>query len=55
MPVNRVRDFEKEFTQTMQTRHPEALKGLKAGKLDDTIIGAIRQVAKDLSAQYATK
>ena len=55
VPVNRVREFEKEFTQTMQSRHPEVLQSLKAGKLDDTITGAIRQVAKDLSASYASK
>ena len=54
VPVEKVRQFEKEFTQTMQTRHPEELKALKAGKLDDTITGAIRQVAKDLSAQYSS-
>ncbi|OWP61825.1 F0F1 ATP synthase subunit alpha [Hymenobacter amundsenii] len=54
VPVDKVRQFEKEFTQTMQTRHPEELKALKAGKLDDTITGAIRQVAKDLSAQYSS-
>ncbi|RYU78904.1 F0F1 ATP synthase subunit alpha [Hymenobacter persicinus] len=55
VPVNKVREFETEFRQVMQTRHPEALKSLKAGKLDDEITGAIRQVAKDLSAVYASK
>ncbi|QNH61955.1 F0F1 ATP synthase subunit alpha [Hymenobacter sediminicola] len=55
VPVNKVREFEKEFVQVLTNRHPEVLQGLKAGKLDDTITGAIRQVAKDLSAVYATK
>jgi F-type H+/Na+-transporting ATPase subunit alpha len=55
VPVNKVREFEKEFVQVLNTRHPEVLQGLKAGKLDDTITGAIRQVAKDLSAVYASK
>jgi F-type H+-transporting ATPase subunit alpha len=53
VPVEKVRAFETEFRQVMQTRHPEALQSLKAGKLDDSITNAIRQVAKDLSASYA--
>ncbi|GAB3827981.1 F0F1 ATP synthase subunit alpha [Hymenobacter jeollabukensis] len=55
IPVNRVREFEKEFTQVMNTRHADVLAGLKAGKLDDTITGTIRQVINDLSASYAAK
>jgi F-type H+-transporting ATPase subunit alpha len=55
VPVDKVRAFETEFRQVMQSRHPEVLKSLKAGKLDDEITGAIRQVAKDLSAVYASK
>ncbi|PJJ48641.1 F0F1 ATP synthase subunit alpha [Hymenobacter chitinivorans] len=55
VPVDKVRAFETEFRQVMQSRHPEELKALKAGKLDDNITGAIRQVAKDLSAVYASK
>ena len=53
VPVDRVREFEKEFVQIMASRHPDALKALKAGKLDDSITGAIRQVANDLSASYS--
>ncbi|WP_324672627.1 F0F1 ATP synthase subunit alpha [Hymenobacter sp. GOD-10R] len=53
VPVDKVRTFETEFRQVMQSRHPEELKALKAGKLDDNITNAIRQVAKDLSAAYA--
>jgi F-type H+-transporting ATPase subunit alpha len=53
VPVNRVREFEKEFTQTLNARHPDALKALKAGKLDDAVTGALRQTAKDVAANYA--
>ena len=53
VPVNRVREFEKEFTQTLNARHPDALKALKAGKLDDSVTGALRQTAKDVAANYA--
>jgi F-type H+-transporting ATPase subunit alpha len=54
VPVNRVREFEKEFGQVMNTRHPEVLQALKAGKLEDAGTTAIRQVAKDVSANYAS-
>jgi len=53
VPVNRVREFEKEFGQVLNARHPEVLKALKAGKLEDSATTAIRQVAKDVSASYA--
>ena len=53
VPVKRVREFEKEYTQTMASRYPEVLKALKAGKLEDTGIKAMREVAKDVSARYA--
>jgi len=55
VPVNRVREFEKEFTQTLNARFPDALKALKAGKLDDAVTGALRQTAKDVAANYAAK
>ncbi len=55
VPVNRVREFEAEFRQVMNARNPDVLKALKAGKLDDSVTGAIRQTAKDVAAGYAAK
>ncbi|MGI4739038.1 MAG: F0F1 ATP synthase subunit alpha [Janthinobacterium lividum] len=55
VPVNRVREFEAEFRQVMNARNPEVLNALKAGKLDDSVTGAIRQTAKDVAASYAAK
>jgi F-type H+-transporting ATPase subunit alpha len=55
VPVNRVREFEAEFRQVMNARNPDVLKALKAGKLDDSVTGAIRQTAKDVAANYAAK
>ncbi|HEX8658813.1 MAG TPA: F0F1 ATP synthase subunit alpha, partial [Hymenobacter sp.] len=54
VPVNRVREFEKEFGQVMNSRYPDVLKALKAGKLEDSATKAIREVAKDVSASYAS-
>ncbi len=52
VPINRVREFEAEFTTQLELRHPEVLAGLKAGKLDDSITGVLETVAKELAANY---
>jgi F-type H+-transporting ATPase subunit alpha len=52
VPVNKVKAFEAEFIQQLEQRHPEVLQGLKAGKLDDTITGALETVAKELGDKY---
>ena len=51
VPVEKVREFEKEFLMVMRTSQKAALNALKAGKLDDAIAG-IEQVAKEVSAKY---
>ncbi|QJD95620.1 F0F1 ATP synthase subunit alpha [Mucilaginibacter robiniae] len=52
VPVNKVREFEVEFTTQMELRHPETLAALKAGKFDDQITGVLESVAKELSGKY---
>ena len=52
VPVNKVKDFETEFIQQLEQRHPEVLQGLKAGKLDDSITTVLETVAKELSGKY---
>ncbi|MVN20313.1 F0F1 ATP synthase subunit alpha [Mucilaginibacter arboris] len=52
VPVNRVREFEAEFTSQLELRHPEVLAALKAGKLDDATTSVLETVAKELSANY---
>ncbi len=52
VPINKVREFESEFTTQLEQRHPEVLAALKAGKLDDQITGTLEKVAKELSDRY---
>jgi F-type H+-transporting ATPase subunit alpha len=52
VPVNRIREFEAEFTTQLEQRHPEVLAGLKAGKFDDSLTSVLETVAKELSANY---
>jgi F-type H+-transporting ATPase subunit alpha len=52
VPVNKVREFEAEFLQYMESRHKNILDELKAGKLTDEATSTLESVAKDLSAKY---
>ncbi|KYG78103.1 ATP synthase subunit alpha [Roseivirga spongicola] len=52
VPVEKVREFEKEFLMVLRNSHRAALDLLKAGKLDDSAIESIKQVAKEVSAKY---
>ena len=52
VPVNKIREFEAEYLQQLELRHPDTLKALKAGKLDDAVTGVLETVAKEVSAKY---
>lgn len=52
VPVSKVREFEKEFTDQLEARHPEVLAALKAGKFDDQLTGVLETVAKELVGRY---
>ncbi len=52
VPVNKVKEFEAEYLQQLELRHPETLSALKAGKFDDQITGVLETVAKELSSKY---
>jgi F-type H+-transporting ATPase subunit alpha len=52
VPVNKVREFETEFTSQLEMRHPEVLAALKAGKFDDSLTSVLENVAKELSGKY---
>ncbi|HTN19432.1 MAG TPA: F0F1 ATP synthase subunit alpha [Pelobium sp.] len=52
VPVNKVREFELEYTTQLEQRHPEVLQALKAGKFDDSLTSVLETVAKELSAKY---
>jgi F-type H+-transporting ATPase subunit alpha len=52
VPVNKVREFEKDFLEFLNNKHRATLDALKAGKLTDEITDVIETVAKELSAKY---
>jgi F-type H+-transporting ATPase subunit alpha len=52
VPVNKVREFEKDFLTVMATQHKGVLDALRAGKLDKDQTDVLRQVSQDLSKRY---
>ena len=51
--VGKVKEFETEFITLLSAQHPEVLKGLGAGKLDDSITDVLKATAKDIASKYA--
>lgn len=52
VPVDRVKEFETEFLTVLSVQYKDALAGLRAGKLDNSITDVLEKVAKELSAKY---
>lgn len=52
IPVNKVREFEKEFLDVCERKNKAQLDALKAGKFDDDITSALEATAKELTAKY---
>jgi len=52
VPVNKVKEFEAEYLQQLELRHPEVLKALKEGKFNDELTSILDKVAKELADKY---
>ena len=52
VPVSEVKEFEAEYLQQLEQRHPEVLKALKEGKFNDELTGVLEKVAKELADKY---
>jgi F-type H+-transporting ATPase subunit alpha len=52
VPVEKVREFEKEYLAYLRATHKDVLADLRAGKLDDTVTGKLKSVAADLAKKY---
>jgi F-type H+/Na+-transporting ATPase subunit alpha len=52
VPVERVKEFERDYLQFLNVKHRDTLDGLKAGKLTDEITDTLVAVAKEISAKF---
>jgi F-type H+-transporting ATPase subunit alpha len=52
VPVNKVKEFERDYIEYLNNKHRDILNALKAGKLDDNITDVLEKVAQEISAKY---
>ena len=52
VPVNKVIEFEKEYLNYLDSKHPDVLIELKKGNLSDEVTAKLETVCKELSAKY---
>jgi F-type H+-transporting ATPase subunit alpha len=52
VPVEKVKEFERDYLEILNAKHRNILDELKAGKLTDEVTDTLAAVAKDLSAKY---
>src|SRR6056297_1150229 len=52
VPVDKVKEFEKDYLEYLNAKHRDMLDTLKAGKLTDEVTDTLVSVAKELSAKY---
>ena len=52
VPVEKVKEFERDYIDLLNAKHRGTLDDLKAGKLKDEVIDVLTSVAKDLVSRY---
>ena len=52
IPVERVKEFEKDYLETLRTAYESTLLELKAGKINDEITAILEKVAKEVAAKF---
>jgi F-type H+-transporting ATPase subunit alpha len=52
VPVNKVKEFERDFITYLNAKHRDVLDGLKAGKFTEEITDVLGKAAKEVSAKY---
>ena len=53
VPVQKVKEFEKDFLTTLSSGYKETLEGLRKGKLDAEQTDVLKKVAKEVASHYA--
>ena len=53
VPVNKVKEFERNYLEYLNAKHRDTLDTIKSGKLTDDVIDVLTNAAKEISAQYA--
>jgi len=52
VPIDKVKDFEKEYLDFMEAKHADVMNSLKAGKYTDENTAVLEKVAKEIASKY---
>jgi F-type H+-transporting ATPase subunit alpha len=52
VPVEKVKEFERDFLEFLKAKHRDVLDSLKQGKLTDKVTDTLTEVCKDLADKY---
>lgn len=52
VPVNKVKEFEKDYIEYLNAKHKDTLNALKAGKFTDEITDVLEKAATEIAAKY---
>jgi F-type H+-transporting ATPase subunit alpha len=52
VPINKVKDFEKEYLDFLEAKHADVMASLKSGKYTDENTSVLEKVAKELASKY---
>ena len=52
IPIRKVKEFQKEYVEFLRSKHPDTMAAIKAGKIDDSITGVLKQAATELASKY---
>ncbi len=52
VPLDKVAEFEKNFLQLVNTKYPEVMESIRAGKLDDDVTAKLTEAAAEISGSY---
>jgi len=52
VPLDKVKEFEKEYYMILKAKHQDVLDSLKAGKLEESATETLKNVATDLAKKY---
>jgi len=55
VPVDHVKEFEKEFLEILELRHKDTLNEIAKGKVDDKITATLEKVAKEVANKFSNK
>lgn len=53
VPLNKIKQFEKEFLEYLRAKHADTLDALKNGKYSDAETSVLESAAKEMTARYA--